>query len=112
MKFKHVAAATLLALGAASAQALSESRVLPPDRDALGEPPGLSATERQVADHSVALSTNHRISFEEMAADEFGLLSGWTGSNLARPVAESHTSAMLLVGLGLMVAVALRRRSP
>ncbi len=154
MQLKHVAAAALLALGAASAQAVTTTvnpnlgtvgsaeeyfggvtvfdkgsfsyaytftldnvSTLTGDLDKLWG--NVSFTGVSIGGTSAALAAGDTFSFANMAAGTYTLLvslnsksftHGWGGSLVAAPVPEPQTVAMLLAGLGLMGAVAARRR--
>lgn len=153
MKLKHVAAAAVLALGAASAQAVGlsfnasmgmldetgeEFGALGLGKGAfsyaytfsLGELSDLSGSLESMLGNvsfsalsiggtSVALSPSYSFSFEDLAAGDYTMvvsgsagkfLYAWGGTVSAQPVPEPKTFAMLLAGLGVMGAVAARRR--
>lgn len=157
MKLKHVAAAALLALGAASAQAISVttnanlgtvgsaaesfggftildsgsfSYAYSFTLDSLSNLSGgltgllgnVNFTGVSIGGTTAALTPAKTFSFSDMAAGHYTMVvnltsssflgHAWGGSMMAQPVPEPQTVAMLLAGLGLMGAVAARRRRP
>ena len=154
MNLKHVAAAALLAVGAASAQAVTVN--LNPNLGAVGSAEetiggfglldrgsfsylynftldstsnlsgdldvlwgGISFTGVSIGGASAALSPSNSFSFADLAAGTYTMVvnlrsttwsHGWAGSVMAQTVPEPQSVLMLLAGLGVMGAMAARRR--
>lgn len=121
MKLKYVAAIVLLVSGAASAQAFGPSSGSPGDLSDRGELSSSDLNGRPVSGNAMLPSSSSRPTFEDLVVADVGFVvsgnsyMGSSGSthhgSAVRPESGPHPIAMLLAGLGLMAAVALRRRN-
>lgn len=79
----------------------------------------VSFSNLSIGGTTVSLSPTSSFSFEDLAAGDYTMvvsgsagrfLYAWGGTVMAQPVPEVQTFAMLLAGLGVMGALAVRRR--